>query len=39
MHMRSVFFRRKQCAHGACVHRSSAGTLGTVDSADLLIHN
>ena len=35
----SCFFRRKQCAHGACVHRSSAGTLGTVDSAVLLIHN
>ena len=39
MHMRSVFFRRKQCAHGACMHRNSVGTLGMVDSADLLIHN
>ena len=37
--MCSVFFRCKQCAHGACVHCSSVGTLGTVDSADLIIHN
>ena len=39
MQMRRSFFRRKQCAHGACVDHSSAGTLRMVDSAVLLIHN
>ena len=32
MHMRSVFFRCKQCTHDACVDRSYVGTLFMVDS-------